>query len=284
MRYLKNRNVNYAILSALILAAATYVRPISYYLGFAIALFIIYGMEFQKLIPTTENRQKIIAKRFSCANGKQNFKKAFAHAIIFGLIVYSLLGIWQIRNYIRCGDFAFSAVEQANLSCNGLFRSYARNTDIHTKSMAPVPYYVNVSFRCLMSLMTRPGNFKYFQCEPLNLGSFVFSYPWMVFWLSGFMWGVIKIGKNIYLQFMLFIVFYFIAVSIGGGMWVVGERFRVPMMPFIAIISAYGWASLRDSCRVWPERMLKGSVPDPSTSLRAGGDWPQERALNGSDP
>ena len=27
---------------------------------------LVYGMEFQKLIPTTENRQKVIAKRFSC--------------------------------------------------------------------------------------------------------------------------------------------------------------------------------------------------------------------------
>ena len=231
VRYLKNKNISYIILSALILAFATYVRPVSYYLGFAITLFIIY------------------------ANRKQGFKKAFAHAIIFGLIVYSLLGIWQIRNYIRCHDVAFCTADQFNLSSVGLFKSYTRNIDPHTKGMTPLIYYANVSLRCLMSLMTRPGNFKYFGYEPLNLGSFVFSYPWLVFWLSGFMWGVIKVTRDtviaahgraglnpLYHQFMLFIVLYFSIASVGGLMWGVSERLRVPMIPFIAIISAYGWS------------------------------------------
>jgi len=252
--YLNSRKLGPLILSAFMLVIAIYIRPIGYYLGFAIMLFVIY------------------------ANMRENIKRSIVHALIFLAIVYCLLGIWQYRNYVRSGDFAFSAIERANLSSMGLIKSYARNTDINTKDMAPLPYYANVSFRCLMSLMTRPGNFKYFGYEPLNLGSFVFSYPWMVFWLSGFIWGIIRIARSTvvaqpqdfrgragfgstsltipqtipslsrdnlsYLQFMLFVTFFFIAISVVGQMWGVGPRFRVPMMPFIAIISAYGWTCI----------------------------------------
>jgi hypothetical protein len=57
--------------------------------------------------------------------------------------------------------------------------------------------------------------------------------------------------------FQLFTILYFTIVSIAGGMWVVGERFRVPIMPFIAVISAYGWMSL-----------LKGSDLSLSNQVR----------------
>ena len=78
--YLKHRKIGFIISSALILAAATYVRPISYYLGFAVSFFILY------------------------ADRKEKLKKAFAHAFIFLLTVYSLLGAWQVRNYVRCNN------------------------------------------------------------------------------------------------------------------------------------------------------------------------------------
>jgi hypothetical protein len=215
----------YLSLSALVLVAAAYVRPIGYYLGLIVAPFIFY------------------------VNKRENLTRSITHAIIFLAVTYGLLFVWQYRNYVMCGDFAFSSVEKADLSSMGLFKSYARNADIHTKGMAPLTYYVNTSFRCLMSIMTRPGNFKYFQCEPLNLGSFVFSYPWMIFWLSGFILGLINLKRNKFFQFMGLAIFYFTATSIIGVMWCVGERFRVPIMPFIAIISAYGWTIFIDAFR-----------------------------------
>lgn len=216
---LKMRNL-YLIISALALTAAAYVRPVAYYLGFIMPIFIIYAV------------------------WRENFWKSLRHALIFIVIVYSIIGLWQVRNYARCHDLAFCGSDQYNLSSVGLFHSYARSTDPYTKGMAPLPYYISVSFRSLMSLMTRPGNFKYFGCETLNLGSFIFSYPWMVFWLSGLIYGVMKMGRNIYLQMMLFVALYFIITSIGGLMWGVSERLRVPIMPFIAIISAYGWLNM----------------------------------------
>lgn len=218
--YLKYKRVSFIVISALALALATYVRPVSYYLGLPLLFFMFY------------------------ANRKETFKKMLTHALIFILVLYSLIGAWQIRNHVRCYNFAFSSVENENLN-KRLFKSYTRNTDPCTQGMAPLPYYINVTFRSLMSVMTKPGHFKYFQSEPLRIGGYVFSYPWMVFWLSGFMMGIISMRRNIYIQFMLFIALYFIAASVGGQMWVMGDKLRVAMMPFMAIISAYGWVSLR---------------------------------------
>jgi len=104
-------------ISATALAAATYVRPISYYLGFTLILFIFY------------------------ANRNIGLKRCVVHALVFALILYSLLGAWQVRNYLRCNDMSFSSVGSFNLSSQGLFGSYTRNTDTCTKGMAPFLYY-----------------------------------------------------------------------------------------------------------------------------------------------
>lgn len=219
--YLKDKRTGYLILSAFVLAAAAYARPVAYYLGFVLPFFILY------------------------AGRRENFRKGLKHALIFIVVVYSIVGLWQVRNYIRCHDFIFCSSDKHNLSNVGLFKSYARNTDPHTRGMAPLPYYISVSFRSLMSLMTRPGNFKYFQSESLAVGGRIIGYPWMVFWLSGLIMGAIRCGRNIYIQFMLFVTLYFIAASVGGQMWIMGTKLRVAMMPFIAVISAYGWINLK---------------------------------------
>ena len=131
----------------------------------------------------------------------------------------------------------------------GLFKSYIRNEDPYTQGMAPLPYYINVSFRSLMSLMTRPGNFKWFHYKPLTVTGLVIGYPWMVFWLSGLILGAVRCGRNVYIQFMLLVTLYFIAGSVIGQMFMVDPKLRVSMMPFIAIITAYGWIKLMDSVR-----------------------------------
>ena len=64
----------------------------------------------------------------------------------------------------------------------------------------------------------------------------------MIFWILGFIIGMIRVKGNIYYQFVLLVCVYFIAASIGGAGLLVGERFRVPMVPFIAVLSAYGWS------------------------------------------
>jgi hypothetical protein len=220
VRYLKDRSILFIVFSAMALAAATYVRPISYYLGIPMAAGIIFF------------------------NLRGNAWKAISHALLFVIIVYGLIGVWQYRNFMNYGKATFSGIEKSNLNDQGIFKSYTRNRDPYTKDMAPAPYYVNVSVRCAMSLMTRPGNFKYFRCEWLTVAGKIVAYPWMAFWLAGFLLGAFRTGRNIYLLTALLIIIYFATTSIGGVMWNVSERFRVPMMPFIALISAYGWISV----------------------------------------
>ena len=229
--YLKNNKLSLAILSALTLVAATYVRPVSYYLGAAIAIFVIY------------------------ANFRVSFKRAFIHALIFLVIVYGALGAWQIRNYKRFGQGTFSSVIKSNCDNFGLAGSYLRNKDSIAKGMGPVHYYVSATSRCLISLMTRPGPFKYFKSRALSVAGKMLAYPWMVFWMIGFIAGIMQARRNIYYQFILFNILYFITVSLGGAGWLMGERFRIPIVPFVAIISACGWVVLVD---YWAGRREKG--------------------------
>ena len=219
--YLKHKKTGHLILSAFILALSAYVRPIAYYLGFIIPFFMLY------------------------ADRREKFLNSLKRALIFAAVMYSIVGLWQVRNHILCNNFDFCGSDKHNLEKIGLIKSYARNTDPYTKGMAPLPYYINVTFRSLTSLMTRPGNFKYFKFAPLTVGGLIIGYPWMVFWLSGFIMGAIRSARNIYIQFMLFVALYFIVASVVGQMWAVDPRLRVAMMPFIAIISAHGWMNLK---------------------------------------
>jgi hypothetical protein len=160
------------------------------------------------------------------------------------VIVYSLVGAWQERNYKRFGQKSLCAVTQNGYKYFGLYKSYSRNKDTEAKGLSPVAYYASVTSRSFISLMTRPGPFKYFKSQILSGVGRVLAYPWMVFWVIGFIFGIVKMRGNIYYQFILLVTLYFIAASIGGVSLLVGERFRVPMVPFIAIISAYGWLNL----------------------------------------
>lgn len=227
IRYLKGRETKSVILSAAILALATYVRPISYYLCAATAVFIVY------------------------ANIRDGFRKAIFHAVIFLAVAYGLLGIWQIRNYIHFQQFIFTSITEMNYRGNSIFHSYATNKDPFSQGLAPIPYYINVTWRCFLSLMTRPGTLKYFHCHPLTIAGKVFAYPFVIFWCAGFLIGLTKIKRNVYHQFILFTILYFIFATIAFLMWSSSERYRVPVMPFIAVISAAGWIKIKDA--LWPK-------------------------------
>jgi len=217
--YLKNGEISFIILSALLLSLSTYVKPIGYYLGGVIVIFIVY------------------------ANIPKSFKKSFLHAFVFFIVVYSLLGIWQLRNYERCKKTSFSTVAEANFRQNTLIGSYAGNNDRFSQGLAPVPYYITVTARCLLRFMTSPGSFKYFQNFSLSIVGMIAGYLWMVFWLIGFCMGVVKTRRNIYYQFLVLVIVYFAAVTVISAGWAAKERLRIPIVPAIAMIAAYGWIS-----------------------------------------
>ena len=174
------------------------------------------------------------------------FDPLASSSIVFLMIIYSLLGIWQERNDKRFGQRSFCNVVLDGYKYFGLYKSYSRNKDTEAKGQTPVVYYTKTTVRSFLNLMTRPGPFKYFKSQILSAVGNVFAYLWMVFWVSGFIIGIAKTRGNIYCQFLLFLVAYFVVASIGGVSLLASERLRIPMVPFIAIISAYGWLSLKN--------------------------------------
>jgi len=223
LRYLRDKSLFFLCLSALILAMATFVRPISFYLALPLGLLFFFSKENISL------------------------KKNLTHALIFLILVYGPLGMWQARNYHQTGRFFFSSITEWSKS-HGLLHSYARREDPVSTGLPAWAYYPNVASRCLLSLLTRPASLKYFHSTELQAAGKIFDYLWIDFWLTGFLIGIWKGKKDVRYFALLGVAGYLIVASIVGGAWVVGSRFRVPLMPFIAILSAAGWswlASLR---------------------------------------
>ena len=218
--YLRQGKVKFLVLSALIMAALAYIRPGSYYLGGAVTFFIIY------------------------AHGPRHIRRAIMHAVLFGIIVFSLLGAWQVRNYNSCKLTAFSTVAQVNAGY-GLEGSYTREKYPLPQGVMLAGYYVKMVSGSLVSFMTRPGSLKYFGSPVLTAMGKVLAYPFMVFWMVGFIAGVVKTGRNMTYQFLLLIIAYFLFGSVSVVTSIVTDRFRVPVVPCIAMISAYGWVRLR---------------------------------------
>ncbi|MDD5618704.1 MAG: glycosyltransferase family 39 protein [Candidatus Omnitrophica bacterium] len=220
--YLRDKNIKFIILSAIFVTMATYVRPVSYFLGIAVGIFMLY------LFIRTRS------------------KRVMLHAFIFLIIVYSFIGLWHLRNSRITGRKTFTTMTELA----PWYRKNIRNDDAITCSLPPVLYYLNAGSRCTLSLMTNPGTLKDFNFGIFKKVAKIIFYLWMIFWFAGFLLGVSKIKKgDLCLQFLLFIVLYFISASVGGILFGVSSRMRVPMVPFIAILSASGWLWLKKNRR-----------------------------------
>ena len=69
----------------------------------------------------------------------------------------------------------------------------------------------------------------------------IFGYPFVIFWWVGLINALRQFAGEITVQFLLLVLVYLIAVSIVSTGWHVTPRFRVPMVPILAILSARGW-------------------------------------------
>jgi len=58
-------------------------------------------------------------------------------------------------------------------------------------------------------------------------------------------------------QFLILVLLYFISISVVSTGWHVTPRFRVPMTPFIAIISARGWMFIIQRVKVLRSNAMK---------------------------
>lgn len=222
IRYIENKKAKLVIWSAILIALATYVRPISYYLCYAVAIFIIY------------------------ANRREKFLKAIFHALLFLIIAYSLLGAWQLRNYWHFNRYIFTSI-QNDYKAFPAFKNYALNNVSFIKSVHPIFNYIHAAWHCFLSLTTRPGTLKYFHCDTLTAIGKVLGYFFVIFWWIGFLAGLTKLKQNIHYQFLLMIILYFVFVTIAVVARSSSERYLVPIIPLIAIISAGGWVKLKNT-------------------------------------
>lgn len=222
LNYLKEYRIRPLVYSALTLAIATYIKPVSYYLGICLAAGVIYVL-FRK-----------------------DFRKAVAHGLILLLLFYSLLGIWHYRNYLRTGDADFTVIDNRDLRDMGLTHNYARYRESKEIKMNPFLYYADLTGRSIIQFFTIPGTFKYLNSKGLKVVSKIYGYPWVAFWLIGLLFA--GYGKLSH-RFLLLTILYFMFTAILVTGLCVGSRFRVPVMPLISILSASGWVRLTGKLR-----------------------------------
>jgi hypothetical protein len=218
VKYLKSGKFLLLALSAPVLIIATFVRPISYFLGLGVALFLIY------------------------ANPRRSIKKTLIHISLFLIIIYSVLGAWQARNYLRAGTISFSSVGDGNFQRHSL----AKNVYKCATPVLQTAGYIGEAGQSFVNLMTMPGSLKYYKSKAVGVAGKIVFYPWMAFWMLGFLVGCFNVRKNIYYRFLLWIMLYFSAVTVINISNAASERFRIPMLPCIAVVSAYGWSIIRD--------------------------------------
>ena len=87
----------------------------------------------------------------------------------------------------------------------------------------------------------RPASLKHLDSKPIKLAGKIFAYPFIVFWFVGLVLGIWKGWREPHLQFCIIMIMYFTVVTVLSILLNVGSRFRLPMMPFIAVLAAYGW-------------------------------------------
>ena len=224
VRYLENSQKRTLVMCALVLVASVYVRPASYYLGIVPVFFVIWQ-----------------------ATRRREWKKMVVHASLFAVIVSGITGLWHYRNYSLFGQNTFSSINNATVGMHGLYKSYSRRVEKGEipGTENPVIYYSRLTTRSFLSLMTRPGSLKYFgPSKILKYSGKLFAYPWMIFWMIGFFVGLVRFKKDRRFLFLMVVILYFIGVTIVSITTQAYSRFRVPMVPFLAIVAAYGWVEV----------------------------------------
>ncbi len=230
IQYMNDKKFYWLGWSALSLALATYVRPIGYFLAIPVACFIV------------------------CVHRRYGFKRVVGHILIFLALVYGLLGAWQVRNYYCCGTSSFATVGNQNFRKHGFFRSFTQENDLFSQAVS----FVDTGWRCFLSMMTEPGSLKYFKSTFATKIGKSFFYPWMAFWFMGFLAGCLCVRKDTRYQFLFMVILYFLGVTILNIGFAASDRFRVPIVPAIAILSAYGWSQIVAwAQKIWSRRCFK---------------------------
>lgn len=225
-RYLEVPSYRRLILAALTLALCLYIRPITCYLPWLVAVFIIFS---------------------NCAG---HWKKDLAHACLLVLVCYGLCFPWQYRNLKRYGDARMSSIAEATLKVHSFFK----DSDEKKALVAPhAPNYVYYPFafsRNVLELLTTPGSVSHCHSRAWMAFAKVFGYLLVVFWLPGFLMGLTWGQQDARYSFLIWLFLYFLFATIGATGWTVTSRFRIAMLPSIAVIATAGWFKIRNFVKI----------------------------------
>jgi len=224
LRYIKEKRGGLLIKSGIYLTLATFVRPVAIYLPVPLMIFSLCL------------RQEGVS-----------WKRKVASVLLFLIIFYTPVTLWCLRNKNAFGNYHFSIISGATSDLHGLFGNNKDKIETEKESVSIQWYYAQKIGRSFCALMTTPGSLKYFGNRELKKVGKVFGYCFVAFWMTGLLIALLRFNFNSPTVFLWLMLFYFMAVSmVSTGVEAV-PRFRVPMMPFIAILSAYGWKSLKFS-------------------------------------
>ena len=263
IKSLKNKKNYYTIVSSSLLAVATYVRPITLYLPFFMLPVFMYAH--------WKNKNKMLLNGFVfliiffgiCGiwiyrNYKETNVPMFSSIQGINIYYYRAAGVialengGSIVNAFRVGDTFDNAQKELTQNVKNLWFNKKFNFEqkmitlekMGTDIILNHPlYYIELALigaiRMILAVPRR--------CDIESLfHSSQFTAIWMILCLQfivifvGYIEGIIislKRNKYLLLITLLTIAFYFIIVSSGPE---ADGRFRVPWMPFVAILSSYG--------------------------------------------
>jgi len=220
-RYLAIPSYRRLIFAALMLVLCVYIRPIVCYLSWVVAAFIIY---------------------FRCAG---HWRKNMAHACVLILIFYGLCFPWQYRNFKRYGDARMSSIAEHTFKLHSFFKDSEEKKAWVAPKAPDYLYYPFAFSRNVVELLTTPGNTKPCRSAWWMNFSRVLGYLVIVFWLPGFLMGLTWGQRELRYSFLIWIFLYFLFATIGAVGWTVTSRYRIAMLPSIAVIATAGWFKIR---------------------------------------
>ena len=218
VKYLRDRGTAAFFGAVVCLLLSIFVRPVGVYL----------------ILPVTGF---VLAEGFL----KKRFVKTVCLALAAFLILSAPVELWKGRNKKVYGRRVISSIDNATVNKYGLYRSYSRSDDPRVRETVPPVYYASIVLYSLSDLLIDPASLKYFGKGALRSAWRVFGYPWGAAWVIGFLTGLAVMPKNRYYWFFVMVSGYFILGTVWAVTTMVTPRFRVPVMPFAAVLTAYGW-------------------------------------------
>ena len=244
-RYLVKPSYRRLIFAVMTMVLCVYIRPVTCYLAWPVAAFILW---------------------FRPAG---SWQKNLVHALLVIFIFYGACLPWQYRNLQRYGDPRMSRIADYTLERHSFFKDTAKMKKISALKNTPdFVYYPFAFLRNARELLLTPGSAKSSTlCMSWMIFGKVFGYLFLFFWVPGFVMGMIRRKNDSRYSFLILIFLYFLFATIGGVGWTVTSRFRISMLPAIAVISTAGWFLIQSWWRekgriLWRDRyrLLKQKV------------------------